>query len=594
MMKTDQSLLNRWYVICIILFYPLLSLSQEEASKVSSGVSDDTFMDQRSTARFLTQATFGPSMAQISALTGSSASKWLVNEFNKPISLNMPIVRNLLQLVSEDIPNSLIPATTTISFWRNAISADDQLRQRVAFALSEILVVSNDGGDLLFDVPQAVGNHQDILTRNAFGNYRDLLEEVTYSPGMGFYLTYMGNKKADPITGSVPDENYAREILQLFTVGLIKLNKDGSAVTDGMGQPIELYNNTDITGLAKVFTGLNLAEPIDPDNDRESYAMPMTIIEDDHSTAQKNFLDFTIPANTTAANSIDMALDHIMMHPNVGPFIGKQLIQRLVTSNPSPAYIERVANAFDSGVYLLPNGQSVGEGRLGDLKSTVAAILFDQEARSAKSAAADNFGKVREPIVIFSHWARAFNAMQIAPEVILKLWETNGFEALSQHPYRPKSVFNFFRPGYVPPGTVSANAGLMVPEMQIVSAASIPGYINFMLDFISGVKFDEEFEELAAEFMDANINLDPEQYYNSFLPDYTEELLLASQPEMLIERLAMVLTSGQLSTGSKARIATFLNAIPLNDTGAYIFGPEERVRFAIMLIMSSPDYLIQR
>ena len=250
----------------------------------------------------------------------------------------------------------------------NAIEGEDQLRQRMAFALSQILVISHAEGNLLFEVPNTVAHYQDILVSNAFGNYRDLLEEVTYAPAMGEYLTYLQNIKGDAATGRMPDENYAREVMQLFSIGLVELEQDGDVITQG-GIPVEVYDNTDVTGLAKVFTGLSLSgdefffdfRTLPPD----ALHSPMQVYPEWHSELEKTFLGTSIAAGTGPAESIDLALDALVDHPNTAPFLARQLIQRFVTSHPEPDYIGRVAAAFSEGQYTLPNGTIVGDGRRG-------------------------------------------------------------------------------------------------------------------------------------------------------------------------------------------------------------------------------------
>jgi len=589
-----QKLNNRVLIIGLMALMWTHAHAADSTNPENRNGGDDAFSSQQSTVRFLTQATFGPTSNDISALTGTSASNWVLNQFNQPASLNIPLVAQFQALIGVEGLTGFNASTTTFTYWRNAIAGPDQLRQRVAFALSEILVASNFGGEVLTDVPEGIGYYMDLLSQNAFGNYRDLLEAVTYAPAMGHYLTYMGNKKADPVTGRKPDENYAREIMQLFSLGLIQLNKDGTPLLGTDGNPIEVYNNNDITGLAKVFTGLNAALLEDGEVTIEGFLVPMAVYEQDHSSAEKTFLGTTIPANTPAAQSISMALDHIMQHPNVAPFIGRQLIQRLVTSNPSPSYIERVSTAFDQGMYQLPNGVSVGDGRLGDLKATIAAVLFDAEARSLVSADSDGFGKLREPVLIFTQWARAFNVANIEPEFMGILWDTSGFEALSQHPYRSKSVFNFFRPGFVAPGTQSGAAGMTVPELQLLTASSIPGYVNFMHYMIQAEKFEEDFVELDDEFMEEMIDLNADRYYDAFVPDYSAEINLANQPAALVDRLDLLLAANRLKPATKTRISNTISLIPMNDDGSFLFGPDQRVKLAILMTISSPDYLIQR
>ncbi|MEM7741029.1 MAG: DUF1800 family protein, partial [Pseudomonadota bacterium] len=497
-------------------------------------VSSAEFATANSTSRFLTQATFGPTKDDVSNFTGTDPSAWFVAELAKPASLNLEVVQDYAERF-EPLADDITPTQlggTTFSFWRNAITADDQLRQRMAFALSQILVVSNISGDVLADIPEAIGYYQDVLTRNALGNYRDLLEEVTYSPAMAEYLTYLGNRRADPSTGRVPDENYAREILQLMSVGVLDINQDGTLKLDADGEPIEIYDNTDITGLAKVFTGLffgGLTEVNDDfDFTQQDWASPLAMYDGIHSTEAKSFLGTTIPANTDGVTSIDMALDHIIAQPQVGPFIGRQLIQRFTTSNPDPDYISRVANAFDNGAYTLPDGTVVGDGRKGDLSATIAAILFDPDASMETALADTQFGKIREPILRFSHWARAFDADANNPEYNLTLYATEPTASLSQHPFRARSVFNFYRPGYIAPGTQSGALGLTVPELQIVNASSTPGYINFMTYHALGVQEenDDEAAELAVYFEAAGVPFDDATFRRSFLPVYTDELAL--------------------------------------------------------------------
>ncbi|MGB0849554.1 MAG: DUF1800 domain-containing protein, partial [Thiolinea sp.] len=413
-----------------------LASCSDSTSTTTSGDTDPSgdFATLPQTARFLTQATFGPTPTQLDTLTGVSASAWYRAELEKPATLVEPFLKdweNRLQVVAiyggtftppdgadngaeEDDGDAAFDQfreyfnhLNQAGFWKNALRADDQLRQRVAFALSQILVVSDAAGEALNDFPGAMAYYQDVLNRNALGNYRQLLEEVTYAPAMGYWLTYMGNQKGDPATGRIPDENYAREILQLFSIGLVQLNPDGSVQTGANGQPLETYNNDDIAGLARVFTGLDLdldggysLEAVDLETYGQTadlWLRPMRRFPERHSTLEKRFLGSVIPANTDAATSISMALDTIFAHPNVGPFIGRQLIQRLVTSAPEPAYIARVSSAFDSGSYSLPDGGVVGSGMRGDLAATVAAVLFDAEARTEPAMQGTQFGKLREP-----------------------------------------------------------------------------------------------------------------------------------------------------------------------------------------------------
>lgn len=557
-------------------------------------VQGSTFQNRNATARFLTQATFGPTTSDIDALTGTSASQWYLAELNKSPTLMLNEFERYLDFFRPEGDRRIVESeASTFAFWLHAITADDQLRQRVAFALSQLLVVSNAQDTVLADFAEAIGAFQDILRRNAFGNYRELLEEVTYSPAMGFYLTYLGNRKADPATGRMPDENYAREILQLFSIGIVELNPDGSQRLDAAGLPIESYSNADITGLAKVFTGLDAdagAGGVIGDIPRESWTRPMRMYEFNHATTAKTFLGSTIPESTDGQSSISQALDIIFRHPNVAPFVGRQLIQRLTSSNPSPAYVARVAQAFNTGQFVLPDGSSVGVEQRGDLAATIAAVLFDPEVRLQASLSYPSGGKVREPILRFTAWARAFEVKTVTPELTQSLWDTSETSALSQHPFRSQSVFNFYRPGYVAPGTESGALGLTAPELQIVNASSIPGYANFMDFFISAGTTRTDVDELGERFANDGFLLDASLARSSFVPDYGAELALIDRPSELVEQLAHKLTYGTLTANQRQEIVTVLELLPAGDSDSQ----ERIVHTAVLLVMMSPDFLIQR
>lgn len=564
---------------------------------------DDPFATMQSTSRLLTQASFGPTADGVNALVGTDFSSWLRKELSAPPYAYLPELEAYRAVVGTDeLFNPITGNALTFAFWRNAIQGAGQLRQRMAYALSQLLVVSNFGGELLTDLPEPVMYYQDILSRNAFGNYRDLLEEVTYSPAMGFYLTYMGNQKADPASGRMPDENYAREILQLFTIGLVQLNPDGTPQLDGSGQPIELYDNSDITGLARVFTGLDLVDVVREAPDFDEYAhapkftQPMQVYPQFHSGRDKSFLGTTIPGGTSAAQAIAMALDHIMAHPNVGPFVGRQLIQRFTTSNPAPAYVERVAATFDRGVYTLPDGTTVGEGRKGDLAATIAAILLDPDNAIDIALADVRYGKLREPVLRLTHWARAFAADASSPEYRPEVYDTLAPEALSQHPFRARSVFNFYRPGYVAPGTRTGELGMTVPELQVVNASSTPGYMNFMTSIVFGDSNDvdeEALAELVIEFEDAGASFDVDSFTTSFVAVYEPLFSAAADASRLVDTLDSLLTYNTLTAATRLGVIEALEAIPLGDSRD-VGGLAARVRFAVLMIMSSPDYLVQR
>ncbi len=523
-----------------------------------------------SASRFLTQASFGPGLAEIDAVASTSPSAWFLAELGKP-----PTTYTNQLLAYGDLNPQVDPEIVRDVYWNAMVGANDQLRQRMVFALSQILVVSTaDTG--LPRQPITVAAYMDVLSKGAFGNYRDLLDDVTHSLAMGTYLTYFRNLPADMATGRVPDENYAREIMQLFTIGLFELNMDGTPRLQG-GAPIETYTNADITGLAKVFTGFSYGGgSYGGINSPSIWRIPMEVYDQYHSTEEKRFLGTTIRANTGGDESVDMALDALFNHPNVAPFVCRQLIQRFVTSHPTPDYVRRVAMTFEAGSYTLPNGRAVGTGRRGDLSATLAAILFDDEARSASAAAADDFGKIREPIVRFAHWARAFDASPVNASNEILLEDTQDPNFLGQQAFRAPHVFNFYRPGYVAPGTATGAANLTAPELQIVNETTIPAYVNFMSRYIR----DE-----APKSMNASLR--------SFSPDYAAELALANDPAALVDRLDLILTYGRLRDDTKQRIIDVLAEVPIASTTAAA-DREQRVHLAVLMVTTSPEYIVQR
>jgi len=517
-------------------------------------------------SRFLSQATFGPSEQDSVQLTNVGLSAWLQAEFAKPQeSLLEEVLRD------EGAGQDIGPDQLGEAFWTRAILSDDQLRQRVGYALSQIIVASYADSQLA-ERPVAMSNFMDIMAAGAFGNFRQLLENVTYSPAMAIYLTYLQNQKADEDREVVPDENYAREVMQLFTIGLLELQQNGELRLDGSSNPIETYDNDDVTELAKVFTGLSWASRSQffgsPDR-LESEYLPLVMFDEEHSPEVKSFLGTTIPSGVGGDQSISTALDTLFNHPNTAPFISKQLIQRLVTSNPSPSYVLRVANAFDSGIYQMPNGQNAGNGQRGDMRAVVAAILLDPDARNSTTASNPGFGKIREPVIRFTHWARAFGVQRTEIDEIGDLQNTLPPSRLNQQAYRSPSVFNFYRPGFVAPGSESGAAGLVAPELQITTASSVTGYANFMEEFITGDV--------------SSLN---------FVPNYSDELRLANDPAALVDHLDSILTFGALSSAARTRTVQAVTSITSGDGG--FTRDERRVHAAILLLMTSSDYIIVR
>lgn len=509
-------------------------------------------------ARFLTQTTFGPKESEIAALTNSNFDIWLNNQFAMSRESHYS---HVLWLKSQGIDVDNFNNIYAIeSFWKQAITGQDQLRQRTAWALSQIFVVGDQD-----NIRNAA--YYDVLAENAFGNYRTLLEKVTLSPAMGQWLSHIGNQKEDIATGRLPDENYAREVMQLFSIGLWQLNADGSRKLDSNNQPIPTYTQEEIRGMAKVLTGWTYANcnyTQEPwyciDNARSGYyrnyndvTLPMTAIAAYHSTSEKRIVGgVVLPAGRTAAQDLKDALDALFNHPNVGPFIGRQLIQRFVKSNPSPAYVGRVSAVFANN----------GQGVRGDMKAVIRAILLDPEARDIAKAATPTAGKLREPVLRLSHFLRAFTTPPVVPRYDFEPWWMD--EVFIQRPLSSPSVFNYYRPEYSPPGEMSGN-NLAGPEFQIYHEASLVDSHNFI-------------EYWAATEPVGN---------DTFKHNYSAYISLASDPAALVDRLNLVLTSNTLSAESRTSI---INAV----TNVSASKPRDRFLLALMLFEISPDYLIQK
>lgn len=498
-------------------------------------------------ARFLGQATPGTDKAEIAAVQAAGFAAWIDAQFQLPRSQAHYDWLVAKGYNAETFRNGSAGLDNTI--WRKLIASPDPLRQRMTLALSEICVVSVLGVNAPWRA-FAVANYLDVLEANAFGNYRTLLDQISLSTAMGYYLTFRANAKANPVTGSEPDENYARELMQLFTLGLYKLNPDGTP------QAGETYGQADVSGLARVFTGWDLdtsglASPLPPDVHRR----PMAQVAGRYETGSKSFLGATVPAGTSATGSLKTALDTLFAHPNLPPFVGKQLIQHLVTSNPSASYVGRVAAVFGDN----------GAGVRGDLKAVLRAILLDAEARTAGVAAAPGFGKLREPVVRFLNWARACAATSASDA-----WAIGDLSdpatKLGQSPMRSPSVFNFYRPGYVPPNSPIAAAGLLGPEFQITTESSVAGYVNFIQKAVSGSGVG-----------------DLRSSYASLLP-------LVADSRALLGELNLVLAAGQLPAATVATLAAALDTIPVaNDAGKL-----NRIHAALTLVLAAPETIVQK
>ena len=556
---------------------------------------------RQAAARFLAQASFGATEPQVDRLMNVGYAAWIDEQLALPASAPHRRhweVRNA-EIVAATPGSTANQDQVFESFWKQAITGEDQLRQRVAYALSQIFVISM-ADDTVGSNPRAVAAWLDMLGDQGLGNYRNLLETVSRHPMMGVYLSHLRNQKADLNSGRVPDENFAREVMQLFSIGLVELNEDGSArvgVNNNPGGSVDTYTPADISGIARVFTGWSWACPGWPDNgcffsgssnggtnggtngssDPDRYFKAMQGYAQFHSIEAKSFLGITIPAQAQGdpVASLNLALDTLANHANVGPFIGRQLIQRLVTSNPSPAYVRAVSQAWANN----------GKGLRGDIKAVVKAVLMHPEARQVT----DSSGKLREPVLKLAAYLRAFP--HSSDSGYWRVGNTdNTATSLGQSPLRSPSVFNFYRPGYVAPGTAAARAGLVAPELQIAHETSVAAWVNFMRDNVA-------FGVGAHNTTVAGVALNR----RDIRPDFTAELALAGDPVALVNRVAEKLTWGQAGAALKTEISNAVATIslPVVDAkgGSESTGDSERrnrVNAAILMVLAAPEYQVQK
>ena len=502
-------------------------------------------------ARFLLQAQFASSDVDVAAVASQGYAAWLSAQFSAAASTT-----GWDYLIAKGYNVSGFENNSAIAdnmIWAQLIESPDALRKRVALALSEIFVVSTTGIDVQSRA-FAMAAWWDLLVANAFGNYRSLLEAVTLNPAMGVYLNTRGNQKEDAATGRQPDENYGREVMQLFTIGLYQLNDDGSVKTGGDGKPLETYDLATVTNIARTFTGWDfdktgstaITNPL-------QVRTPMALIASRHSTLAANFLGASVPANTEGRAALKITLDTLANHPNNGPFFGRQLIQRLVTSNPSAGYVSRVAAAFNND----------GTGVRGNLKAVISAVLLDPEARAASGLTSSTWGKLREPMVRFVQWARSFKAVPAGVWAVGDLSDTA--TRLGQSPLRSPSVFNFFRPGYVPQGAGFTANGLVAPELQIVNESTVAAWVNFMQGAV-------------------------QNGFGGLVADYSTEMALAADPAVLMNRLNLLLAANQLSAATVSTIAAAITSINASTAA----GQKTRVQAAVLLVLASPEYLAQK
>ena len=499
-------------------------------------------------SRFLSQAAIGHSKADLLNLADSGYEAWLTAQFavTRPQKFWDYLIANGFDAAANiNSTNGFDPM-----IWAQLMGSGDLLRQRVGLALLDQLVVNVDGFGGSWRA-FALAAYLDVLWDNAFGNFRDVLEGISTNAAMGLYLTFLGNAKANAATGSIPDENYARELMQLFTIGLTMLNMDGTQVLSG-GNPVPSYTQADVSQAARVWTGYNYATA---DNTTPArLRLPMTITATRSETGGASFLGITIPAGSDGATARKLALDGLFNHQNVPPFISKQLIQHMVTSNPSPTYVGRVAAVFANN----------GSGVRGDLKAVIRAVLIDPEARDDTQAGSTTFGKLREPVVRLVQWAKAFGVASASQQWAFGNTSSSATR-LGESPGRAPSVFNWFRPGYTPPGSTIATSGMVAPEFQITNEPTIIAYVNYMQTVIVNGAGDAK-------------------------GDYSALTTIAPDSQALLNELNLVLAAGQISAATISLMKTALDSIATTTTA----GTLNRIYAAIVLVMASPEYLVLR
>jgi uncharacterized protein (DUF1800 family) len=539
--------------------------------------------DERDIRRLLAQATFGATPALVARVKAIGPQAWVDEQLRMPLAhTHLATAEAAARALGHSSPSQY---ELVHSWWTHALTDPAQLRQRVAFALSEIFVVSTKGGGL-GENGRMGASYLDMLTDKSAGNYRELLEAVALHPAMGNYLSHIRNRKEDPATGRTPDENFAREIMQLFSIGLYELNDDGTLKLRE-GKPIETFGPEDVKGLAKVFTGWASARP--PGSDAPWWAcywlgplckdpaqdiLPMEGYPQEHSRSEKRFLGVKVDyqLNPDPQESLQIALDRLASHPNTAPFISRQLILRLVTSNPSPAYVKRVV-----GVFRASNGQ---------FNQVIKAILLDPEARNPAAQGVDmsTYGLLREPVLRLSQMLRALphTSKQYALGGPIPFYETaNSDDAglgLGQTPMGSPSVFNFFRPGYRPPQSTLAARQLVAPELQLVNENAVIGYARFMAALIrrgwGGHMRDG--------WGDIRMNLDPisaldqgspQEGAKALVDDLCHRLLVAPMPEPTYSELVKAVAE-----------------MPRD----YPDARRHRAAAAMLLVLVSPSYLIQQ
>ncbi len=541
------------------------------------------FAARAEAGRFLNQASFGPTMEEIDHVREIGFENWIEEQFNMPSSE--------YQLLAEDIWDEYLTGYINMGYteddiygpwykhfsyawWTNVVQEQDQLRQRIAYALSQIFVISINSD--LQDHGIEIAAYYDYLAKHSFGNFRDLLFDVTMNPNMGYYLSHLNNPKEVPEENIHPDENYAREIMQLFTIGLYELNLDGTRKKDANGNDIPTYDNNDIKQFARVFTGLGMSAIKDNvDWVDEAYfglgiyggdmTYQMRMYDDFHERGTKELLNgYVIPADQEPMQDIHDAIDHLFNHENVGPFIGHQMIQRLVKSNPSPAYISRVASAFNNN----------GNGVRGDMKAVIKAVLLDEEARTCYGLDNLNEGKVKEPMLRYTHYIRTTPF----DNPLDKYWNPslNFYNDVEQMVLGAPTVFNFYLPDHQPVGELT-QANLVAPELSIHNTRTSINYLNQINQWtVWGAPWWSWDSELGIETIRINYEGYPEEYVN---------------PERVIHDFDLIYTSGQMTDETRNNLREQVYQLYWGD------GEDDwmyRIMMAHYLTLISPDFVTQK
>lgn len=555
--------------------------SQEAEAPVNSLNGTDLVPDLAGASRFLAHATLGYNYEEIEYVSQAGIKPWLEEQFALPGTPYLTTYEAIAAKVAPIIPNAnaLQDRMEFIhySFWTTLMNEEDYLRQKVAFSLSQILVISTQA-TVLANNSRGTIQYYDILYQNAFGNYRDILDQVTNHATMGTYLSYSNNKKADYVLGTFPDENYAREVMQLFTIGLFELNNDGSYKLNAAGKPIPTYDNEDIQELAKVFTGFGpggvKSGTPSINNTNTDFNVPLAMYDLYHDKSEKTLVGGTVlPAGRSGEEDVSDALDALFNHPNTGPFISFRMIQQMVKSNPSPQYINRVARVFNNN----------GKGVRGDLKAVVTAILTDPEALDCEWDTDASAGKLLQPLERMTQLCKAFDLATPSGDYWFRDNSQYG-NSLEQSFMRSPSVFNYFSPFYAEKELIEP-VGLVSPEFQLLYATTSILYLNLIESAIKTKPFNN-YTAANSTASGLTTNTNDVAFF-----DFSDEIneVSANGVAALIDRLNILLCRGQLSAGNQTLIENAITQYYANVNG---YTDTQAVQDAIYFIMASPDYLI--